>query len=253
MLLYLQKYSLRVTYRKGSELYIADTLSRAYLKDTGGSQPQPDVLNVKEVNFIKKLEAISAIEDIANSKRRLEEIKQSTRRDPVMKKLLETIRSGWPEERRNVEVDLKPYFDIRTELVCEDGFIMKGDRIVIPSAERRTVMKNLHISHLGIEGTLAKAREYVYWPRMNEQVKEMITSCDICNQVRSQQRKEPLIQQQVPSRAWAVVSTDLFEFNKVMYLIVVDHFSNYFEYEALSAATSGLVIRAMEDMEYRRR
>jgi hypothetical protein len=80
------------------------------------------------------------------------------------------------------------------------------------------------------------------------QVKEMIASCDICNQVRSQQRKEPLVQQQVPSRAWAVVSTDLFELNKIMCLIVVDYFSNYFEYEALSAATSGLVIRAMKQL-----
>jgi hypothetical protein len=31
-------------------------------------------------------------------------------------------------------------------------------------------MNNLHISHLGREGTLAKAREYVYWPKMNEQI-----------------------------------------------------------------------------------
>jgi hypothetical protein len=43
------------------------------MKDTGESQPQQYVLNVKEVIFIKKLEAISAIEGIANSKRRLEE------------------------------------------------------------------------------------------------------------------------------------------------------------------------------------
>jgi hypothetical protein len=52
------------------------------------SQVQQDVLTVK------KLEAINAIEDNPISKRRLKEIKQSTRRDPVMNKLLETIRIG---------------------------------------------------------------------------------------------------------------------------------------------------------------
>ena len=34
MLLKLQKYNLKVVYKKGKEMYIADALSRAYLSDT---------------------------------------------------------------------------------------------------------------------------------------------------------------------------------------------------------------------------
>jgi len=33
MLLRLQKYSLKITYKKGSEMYLADTLSRAHLPE----------------------------------------------------------------------------------------------------------------------------------------------------------------------------------------------------------------------------
>jgi transposase InsO family protein len=73
----------------------ADT-RRPYQRDRE-SQVRQDVLAVKKVNFSKKLEAINALEDNPNSKRRLEETKQSTRRDPVMNKLLETIKIGWPE------------------------------------------------------------------------------------------------------------------------------------------------------------
>jgi hypothetical protein len=248
MLLYLQKFSLSVTYKKGSELYIADTLSRAFLKETGEHKLKDDVFAMEELDFIKEMELVNTIGDIPNSKRRMEEIRTATRKDPVMIKLLKTIQRGWRESKKETDKEIQPYFDVRAELSCEDGLILKGERIVIPMMERRTVMNNLHISHLGREGTLTKAREYVYWPKMNEQIKQMISVCDVCNRVRSQQQKEPLQLQEVPSRAWAVVSSDLFELNNRIYIIVVDHYSNFFEYELLSAATSGLVIRAMKQM-----
>jgi hypothetical protein len=213
-----------------------------------GKKLQEDDLAVEELDFIKKMELVNTIGDIPNSKRRMEEIRTATKKDPVMIKLLKTIQTGWRDLKKETEKEIQPYFDVRAELTCEDGLILKGERIVIPMSERRKVMNNLHISHLGREGTLAKAREYVYWPKMNEEIKQIISVCDVCIRVRSQQQKEPLQLQEVPSRAWAVVSSDLFELNNRIYIIVVDHYSNFFEYELLSAATSGLVIRAMEQM-----
>jgi hypothetical protein len=74
---------------------------------------------------------------------------------------------------------------------------------------------------------------------------------DVCNRVRSQQQKEPLLLQEVPSRAWAAVSSDLFELNNRIYIIVVDHYSNFFKYELLSAPTSGLPSTGMDVMSMR--
>jgi len=146
-----------------------------------------------------------------------------------MQKLIEVIEKGWPDKRKPVEEDLRPYFDVREELVLEDGLILKGERIVIPFSERQNVMKNLHQGHLGRELTLKRAREYVYWPRMNEQIKEMIALCGVCNQHRREQRKEPIHPFDVPSRPWEIVSTDLFVLDRKYYLIKVDHYSNFFE------------------------
>jgi len=247
MLLYLQKYSLKVTYKKGSLLSIADTLSRAYLNKSA-EKILGEVFETEEARLIEKIEAISSLEDVPNNKRRLEEIRAATKIDPTMRRLVAVIREGWPDIKKCVAADLKPYFDVRAELTYEDDLILKGDRLVIPVAQRQVVMANLHSSHFGIEGTLAKAREYVYWPGMNKQVKDMIASCDVCNQVRNQQTKEPLVLQEVPNRAWAVVSADLFELNKNVYLVTVDHYSNYFEYENLTKLSSGMVIRAMKKL-----
>ena len=48
MLLRLQRYTLKVTYKPGKELYIADTLSRAFLKEQ-----KEDLLGEElEVNWV---------------------------------------------------------------------------------------------------------------------------------------------------------------------------------------------------------
>jgi hypothetical protein len=189
MFLYLQKFSLSVIYKKGSEVYIADTLSRAFLKETGETQLQDEVFAMEELDFFKKMELVNTIGDIPNSKRRMEEIRTAKKKDPVMIKLLKTIQTGWQDLKKETEKEIQPYFDVRAELSCEDGLILEGERIAILMLERRKVMNNLHISHLGREGTLTKAREYVYWPKMNEQIKQMILVCEVCNQVRTQQQK----------------------------------------------------------------
>ena len=49
MLLKLQKYDIQLVYKKGSELYLADTLSRAYPKDHSQSTDEDDDLEVMTV------------------------------------------------------------------------------------------------------------------------------------------------------------------------------------------------------------
>jgi len=65
-------------------------------------------------------------------------------------------------------------------------------------------------------------------------------------QFRSDQRKEPLNPYEVPERAWQIVGSDIFEINKTYYVIVVDYYSNWFEYEAIKNITAGSVIQAMK-------
>ena len=40
--------------------------------------------------------------------------------------------------------ELQPYLTFREELTIEDGLILKGTRIVIPSKKRESILKLIH-------------------------------------------------------------------------------------------------------------
>ena len=71
MLLRLQRYNLEVRYKRGPLMYIADTLSRAFLKETLPSEE------------VKSLELVDHIENLRVSPSRLALIEKESARDPV--------------------------------------------------------------------------------------------------------------------------------------------------------------------------
>ena len=81
MLLRLQRYSLDVTYTRGSEMYIADTLSRAY---------NPGEPSVHAVALAK----MDTTEGLSGSPRRLEELRRATASDCALQKLMQVTMKG---------------------------------------------------------------------------------------------------------------------------------------------------------------
>ena len=53
---------------------------------------------------------------------------------------------------------------------------------------------------------------------------------------------------ELPKYPWQVVATDLFELNKLNYLLVVDYFSRYPEVLQLTSTTSMSVISALKSV-----
>ena len=76
---------------------------------------------------------------------------------------------------------------------------------MIPKSLRRDMLRRIHVSHMGMEGCLRRARESVYWPAMSCELKDFILKCDICRSVDNKQQKETLISHDVPDRPWAKV------------------------------------------------
>ena len=50
----------------------------------------------------------------------------------------------------------------------------------------------------------------------------------------------------IPSRPWSKISVDLFALDGKQYLVMVDHYSDYFELESLRNVAASTVIRAMK-------
>ena len=73
----------------------------------------------------------------------------------------------------------------------------------------------------------------MYWPRMNEEVKEFISRCEVCRVYQDKQQKEPMIGHDIPSRPWQKVGSDLFELQNGHFLVCVDYYSDFIEVDKI--------------------
>ena len=115
MLLKLQKYNLKVVYKKGKDMFIADTLSRVY----NDNKP------VKEEQFEYEVMTVeTATHMLAPS--RYNELIDATAADEVLSKLTTIFKQGtWPSRFNTAPSWLQPYYSFRNELSVEDGIVYR--------------------------------------------------------------------------------------------------------------------------------
>ena len=183
MLMRLQLYDLQVNYKKGIDLHLADTLSRHYIPATTEANA-----DLKGPKFEPELQEINQLLATNVSMYRI-----ATDNDEILQTLKNTILEGWPESKTSLPPTVSPYFHIRDELIVHDGLILRGDRLIIPKALRKHMMMELHASHQGIESSLRRAREIMYWPNMKAEISDYISKCDTCCSIGPKQIKETLI------------------------------------------------------------
>jgi len=79
---------------------------------------------------------------------------------------------------------------------------MYGERLVVPPSSRESVLKQLHKGHPGIERMRSIARQYVYWPNVDEDVAHIVKSCIECSSVAKTDRKTTLESWPVPNKQY---------------------------------------------------
>ena len=217
---------LKFEYTKGTELYVADTLSRAHLPETSD-------------DFDEELE-VSIVLAVSDTK--MSQIGRETDKDETLKVLKSVILEGWPENRSQLHTKVQDFWNYRDELSVYDDIIYKGERIVIPSSMRSEMLDIIHESHLGIEKSRSRARDILFWPRMSQDIEELISKCSVCQEHRNKNQKEPLLPHEVPNRPWSKLGADIFQFGNEQYLLIVDYYSEFFEISKLSDLKSITVI-----------
>ena len=150
MLLRVQAYSINLGYRKGSTMYLADALSRAYLPYNGSR------------TIASEVESINMTQDACLKPSTLQEIKQHTAKDDSLQELIKVIKVGWPETKGELSHLVLPYFGIRDELSVDDDVVVRGERIVVPNSLRRDLIRRLHYAHSSVVSSLSRARECIY-------------------------------------------------------------------------------------------
>ena len=138
----------------------------------------------------------------------ISEIQSATARDPNIQLLKAIILNGWPDDKLGILPEILPYFPVRDELSVQHGLIFRGERIIIPATLHATLKEKIHSSHLGVEGCLRRARESIYWPNMNSDLKDLMSKCSKCRTNSYSQQKETL---------------------NSHYLLVIDYYSNFWD------------------------
>ena len=229
----LQHYSFKLIHSPGTDIPVSDGLSR--FCHTESTEEEYDVLSCE-------VRSMSTFSDATKA-----ELIEETRKDEILQLLSRTIKNI-PETRARAHHKVRPYWNFMNEISEIDGILFRGDRVMIPNSMQAYMLKVIHQSHLGVIKCKQFARDLVYWRNMNSQIEEVVSKCEICQQNRNYQQKEPLQNREVPDKPWCEIAADLCECNGDDYLIVVDSYSEYIEIKKLTTTTSIAVIRALSEM-----
>ena len=232
MLLKLQTYDIKLVHKPGSKLVISDTLSRAPLQHG--------------LDEIETDDIVSNIQHTPFNASRLQTLREHTANDPTLTQLKLTVLNGWPDDLSTVPDCIKPYTSYRDEITTQDGLLLRGERLIIPTSMRRDMLEKIHAGHIGINSCLRRARDLIFWPRMSQEIRQYVEACDTCATFPATQPKQPIISHEIPSRPWQKVGTDLFSIFERDYLLVVDYYSNFIEVDHLPDIRSKTVIHKMK-------
>lgn len=241
MFMFLLKYPhMTLVYKPGKDMLVADCLSRAQLSEVSEIEGISGVIH-------------SVTRSVCLTKENYNFYRRTLENDKEYSKICGYVKNGWPGFHQ-LDTLSQQFCKLKSELHFENGLLFLDHRLVIPSDMQRRISVWLHLPHLGIEKTLARARMLYYWPGMNAQIKELIASCNICEKFKRSNQKEPLSQEEIPKYPFHMVAMDLFEYAGRDYIALIDAYSNYLMAVDLKNKTSrsiiGVICRLFDKLGY---
>ncbi|XP_054276767.1 uncharacterized protein K02A2.6-like [Macrosteles quadrilineatus] len=227
----LMRYTYDITYTPGKQLILADALSR----DTENSEEEWE-LTEEILAYIQNID--TTLPSVSDEK--LREINQETMKDETLKHVSQYCVKGWPEKSKIPE-DVLPYWYHREDISEQNGILLFGSRIIIPNSLRANVLRSIHEGHQGITKCRSFAKLTVWWPRLSQQIKELVENCKICAENRAT-RAEPLIPTPYPDRPWQIVGADLLKCKGHWYLLISDYYSRFMEIARLNDLKMGTIV-----------
>lgn len=210
----LSAYNYIVQYTSSANNLVADYFSRAPLAETS-------CITDNEFDIFSSLKFLNAISPAVTSMN----IKHETEKDTVLKTVVRYMQRGWPR-KINCET-IKPYFQCRTDLQLENGVLLRGHRVVIPSILRERMLKELHNTHLGIVKMKCNARSRMWWPGIDADIECYSAACATCISLRARPPREVPASWPRPPGAWNRVHFDYMSIGQRVYLVVVDAYSKW--------------------------
>ena len=91
-------------------------------------------------------------------------VREAKASDPTLISLINLLEEGFPDDCRELPLELRPYQRYATSLCVVDGVVLMGQRIVVPPSFRQPILKAFHAVHQGVSSMRRIAMDSVYWP-----------------------------------------------------------------------------------------
>ena len=158
-----------ISHVPGKSLFAADALSR---KPVSIPSKDDEVLELETTVYeIVQLQSLSAGE-------MTQKIKEEQDTDAICRQVKIYARSIWPPKAQ-LKGKVKLYAGLQQEMSVNEGLLLRGTTIVIPSTMSAEILDKLHSGHQGVVKTREIAKESVWWPRLSTQVEELVFRCPV--------------------------------------------------------------------------
>nr|CAI5856869.1 unnamed protein product [Callosobruchus analis] len=164
------------------------------------------------------------------------------------------------EIRGRVPILSERELSVCTWYIVHDGLLFKrgdtlnpGFKLCVPTSQVQNLVMSVHVN----EGHFGKAkvhnflRQYLYWPRMQRHIRQIIASCDLCQKTKCCATTQGPLHSVIPCRPGELVCTDLIgplpvsRGGTTYILVFVDAFTKYVKIYALKRATTKAILNRL--------
>ena len=139
----MQRYSFVASWVPGRNNVMVDALSRSPV-----DQPSPtDEIAEGPHSASEHVHRMDVMEGSSSSNPDIFLSSVSVAVDAVLISLRQTILQGFPNDRCNLPLELRPFWQVRSQLYIDRDLILVGPRVVIPISLRQEVLRRLLHMH----------------------------------------------------------------------------------------------------------
>lgn len=152
------------------------------------------------------------------------QIKEEIKNDATLQKIIYAIQNeSWTDS------DLKTYRVFRQEIYLWDNILWKSDKVILPLVLRSNALTIAHMGHPGVISMQRILRSRVWWPGIDQDIKDVVKTCEGCILVERTDPPEPLKMTMMPEKAWQCLAIDFFDATarNIHLLVIVDYHSRY--------------------------
>ncbi|GBN02150.1 Uncharacterized protein K02A2.6 [Araneus ventricosus] len=212
-------YDYIIKYKKGTELLLADALSRLPCKN--------------DVPIDEFRHFICFFSDFETLKR--DGIQRAASLDPCLSKVFNYTRFGWPT---NIDDNLRDLKRVKDELSVEGNCLLRANRLVIPEVWYDKILEHLHNEHPGIFRMKQFARAYFWFPKIDKFIENFVNKCIPCQLTRSSAPKVKSNFWPLSGKPFERVHIDFAELENRNVLIVKDSHSKWIDVSLVNSIDS---------------